>query len=106
MVVELLRAGDELLAVRGREEEAAVLGVAEELDGEPGEPVGLLEPAQLAGRDVQLEQPVGRVRVVVEEAGAARAPLAEAAQEPPLAVRQRAEQELAGPPRRVNPPST
>ena len=51
-----------------REEEAAALVVAEELDREPREPVRLLEPAQLAGRGVQLEQAVRDVRVVVEVA--------------------------------------
>ena len=57
MVVELLLARDELLAVGGRQEEAAALVVAEQLDREPREPPRLLEPAQLAGRDVQLESP-------------------------------------------------
>ena len=58
VVVEVLLADDQLLAVGGRLEEAAVLVVAEELDREPREPVRLLEPAQLAGRDVQLESPL------------------------------------------------
>ena len=31
--------------------------VGEELDRQPREPVRLLEPAQLAGRDVQLVEP-------------------------------------------------
>ena len=68
VVVELLRPRDQLLAVGGREEEAAALLVGEELDREPREPVRLPQPAQLARRDVQLEQPVGDVRVVVEVA--------------------------------------
>ena len=61
---------DELLAVGGREEEAAALVVGEELDREQREPARLLEPAQLAGRDVQLEEAVRDVRVVVEVPGA------------------------------------
>ena len=106
MVVELLRPRDEALAVDGREEEAAVLVVGEELDREPREPVRLLEPPQLAGRDVQLEQAVRDVRVVVEVAGAARAPVAAAAAQPAVLVGERAEQERAevcGPPRPSRP---
>ena len=67
---------DELLAVGRGEEEAAALVVAEELDREQCEPPRLLEPAQLAGRDVQLVEPVRDVGVVVEEAGTARLPVA------------------------------
>ena len=67
VVVEVLRPRDEPLAVGRREEEAAVLVVGEELDREPREPVRLVEPAQLARRDVELEQPVRDVRVVVED---------------------------------------
>ena len=81
---------------RRREEEAAVLGVVEELDRERGEPVRLVQPAHVAGRDVELDQPVGDVRVVVEEAVAAHLPLApRARQHAPSSPRQRAEQELA-----------
>src|SRR5262249_50072449 len=75
-------------------EEAATVVVAEQLDGEPREPVRLLEEAQLAARDVQLVQAVRDVRVVVEEAapgGRARAP---AAAQAPVLVAQRAEQEV------------
>ncbi len=52
----------------GREEEAAVLLVGEELDREQGEPPGLVQPAEVAGRDVELDQAVRDVGVVVEEA--------------------------------------
>ena len=74
VVVEILRARDERLAVGGREEEAAALVVGEELDGESREASRLLEPAQLARRDVQLVEPVRDVRVVVEVAGAIALP--------------------------------
>ena len=42
------------------------------VDGEPGKAPRLLQPAQVAGRDVQLVEPVGDVGVVLEEAGDAR----------------------------------
>src|SRR5688500_7454166 len=103
MVVELLRAGDELLAARRREEEAAVLVVAEELDRKQRQPVRFPEPAELTGGDVQLEQAVRDVRVAVQVARAARPPVPVAAQEMPVLVRERAEQELAEPPRRLDP---
>ena len=60
MVVELLLARDQLLAVDRRLEEAATLVVGEELDRERGEAVRLAQPARVAGRDVQLES--GRSR--------------------------------------------
>ena len=103
MVVEVLLARDELLAVRRREEEAAALVVAEELDREERKPARLLEPARLARRDVQLVQPVRDVGVVVEEAGVLRDAVAVGAVEAALGRRQRPEQELAEPPRRVEP---
>ena len=80
---------------RRREEEAAALLVAEELDGEPREPVRLLEPAQLAGRDVQLVEAVGDVRVVLEEAGVLRLARTVGAEEAPILGGERPEQELA-----------
>ena len=46
VVVEVLRARDELLAVGGREEEAAALVVGEQLDREQREPARLEQPAQ------------------------------------------------------------
>jgi hypothetical protein len=82
VVVELLRARDQGLAVGGREEESSALLVGEELDREPRDPVGLPQPPQLARRDVQLEQAVGDVRVVVEVALAAGAAVAKAAPQP------------------------
>src|SRR2546423_14715453 len=54
MVVELLLAAHELLAVRGRVEEAAALVVAEQRDGEQRQASRLVEPTRLSGRDVQL----------------------------------------------------
>ena len=103
VVVELLRARHESLAVARREEEAAALLVREELDREPREPVGLFEPPQLARGDVQLEQAVGDVRVVVQEAGPAGAAGAQAPTKPAFRGGQRAEQELAQPPRGLDP---
>ena len=103
VVVEVLLARDELLAVRRREEEAAALVVAEELDREEREPARLLEPARLAGRDVQLVEPVRDVGVVVEEAGVLGDAVAVRAVEAALGRRERAEQELAEASRRVEP---
>src|SRR6202043_3347774 len=84
-------------------EEAAVLLVVEELDREPGKPVRLLEPAQLAGRGVQLEQAVGGVCVILEVAAALRDTVAPGAVKPPVAGRKRAEQERAERPARRDP---
>ena len=61
---------DERLAVGRREEEAAALVVSKQLDGEQRQAARLLEPAQVAGGDVQFVEPVRDVRVVVEVAGA------------------------------------
>ena len=95
--------GHACVSVGGREEEAAVLVVGEELDCEEREPPRLEQPAELSGRDVELEQPVRDVRVVVEEAGAARAAVADRPQQAPVLRGERAEQELAEPPRRFEP---
>ena len=94
MVFEILLARDELLAVGGREEEAAALIVAEELDGEAGQAVRLAEPAKVSRRDVQLEEPVRDVGVVLEVAGALGLAGPEGAVQTAV-VRERAEQELA-----------
>ena len=102
-VLQVLRARDARVALRGREEEAAVLLVGEELDREQGEPACLEQPPKLAGRDMQLEQTVGDVRVVVEEAGSARAAVADRAEEPPVLRGQRPEQEFSEPARGVEP---
>ncbi len=80
-----------------------MLVVREELDGEEREPTRLEQPAQLARRDVELDQPVRDVRVVVEEAEAARPPVADRAVEAAVVRGERAEQELTEPPRRVEP---
>ena len=90
MVVEVLPARDQLLAVARRQEEPAVRLVREELDREQRESARLLEPAQLAGRDVQLVEAVRDVRVVVEEAGSAHTAVAQAAVEAAAIVRERA----------------
>ena len=95
MVVEILLAGDELLAVTRREEEAAALVVAEQRDGEGREPARLFEPAQLSRRDVQLVEAVGDVRVVLEHARVLRLSRAPAAEEPAFRGRERSEQELS-----------
>ena len=72
----------------------------EELDREQGEAARLVQPAELAGRDVELEQPVGRVRVVVEEALAAHLPVPPRAREPPVLAARAAR---AGTPPRLAP---
>ena len=94
MVVELLLARDELLAVGRREKEAAPLLVGEELDGESDETVGFQEPAQLTRRDVQLVESVGDVGVVLQVAGVASAPSPPAAVQAASVVGERPEQEL------------
>src|SRR5207248_4027373 len=73
VVVERLLPCDELLAVGRREEEAAALRVAEELDRAQSQPPRLSQPAQLARRDVQLVQAMRDVGVVVEVGGVLRA---------------------------------
>src|SRR6266498_4125245 len=69
MIVEVLLAADEPLAVDGRQEEAAPLLVAEELDGEEDEAPRFLQPAQLTRRDVELVQTIRHVGVVLEDTG-------------------------------------
>ena len=75
-----------------------MLLVPEKLDGEPGQAVRLLEPAKLARCDVELQQPVGGVGVVLQEARVLRPPVAVAPEQPAFVIRERAEQELADPP--------
>ena len=100
---ELLPPRDELLALGRREEEAAVLVVGEQLDREQREPPRLLEPAQLAGRDVQLVEAVRDVGVVVEEARPARASARGGCGRGARSTRHRPEQELAERARLVDP---
>ena len=99
MVVEVLLARDQLLAVCGREEEAAALVVAEQLDREERESARLLEPARLAGRDVKLVEPVRDVGVVLEEARVLGDAVPVGAVQASVGRRQRTEQELAESPR-------
>src|SRR5262249_17273662 len=94
---------DERLAVGRREEEAAARIVREELDREQRHPARLLQPAELAGGDVQLVEAMRDVGVVVEEAGVLRDPAAIRAKEAAVRRRQRAEQELAETARGVQP---
>src|SRR5437763_7069254 len=94
MIVEVLLAADEPLAVDRRQEETAAFVVAEELDGQQCEPPRLLEPAQLARRDVKLVEPVGDVGVVVEHAGMTRSASAPGAVQTAVGTRERSQQEL------------
>ena len=101
MVVELLLAVDEPLAVGGRVEEAAVFRVAEQLHGQQRQPARFLEPAELARRDVQLVQTVGHVCVVLEHArvlGLTRTPRPE---ETTFGGGERPQDELCERPRRI-----
>ena len=66
VIVEFLPACDETVPVAGVDEEAAALGIGEPLDEDGRKTPSLLEPAQLSRRPVELEQPVGNVRVVLE----------------------------------------
>src|SRR3954467_13756673 len=74
MIVEVFLAVDEPLAVDRGQEETAAFVVPEELHREQGEPPRLLQPAQLARRDVQLVETVCDVGVVVEHPAAPRLP--------------------------------
>ncbi len=98
MVVEVLFPAHELLAVRRREEEAAVLRIRKELDGQKREAAGLFQPVKLSGCEVQLVEAVCDVRVVLEDSGVLRATLAPGAEKATIGRRERAEQEVgAGP---------
>ena len=68
VIVEVLLPRDELLPVPRREEETAVGGVAEEIDGKHCKPPRLFEPAQLSGCDVELVQAVRNIGVILEHA--------------------------------------
>src|SRR5258705_8404101 len=94
MVVEVLLAADELLAVARRQEEAAALLVAEQRDGKNRAPARLLEPLQLSCRNVQLVETVRHVCVVLEHACVLRLAGAPAAEEPPIRGRELTEEEL------------
>src|SRR2546423_15699868 len=103
MVADLLLGCQEPLRVSLQEVEAAALLVGEELDREAGQPVRLLEPAQLSGRDMELVEPVRDVGVVLEVPGNARPAGTPAAKETSVVTRERAEQEVREPPRCVEP---
>src|SRR5207247_10004998 len=103
VIVEVLLARDELLAVDRCREEAAALVVGEEIDGQTREAVRLLQPAELAGREVQLVEPVREVGVVLEVARPLRDAVPPRAMEAAVRRRERSEQELAEPARRVEP---
>ena len=95
MVVEGLLARDEPLAVLRAEEEPAAFVVVEKLEGEPGQAVRFLEPARLAGGDVELVEAVGDVGVVLEKAGVLGPALPEGSVEAAFLVREGPEEELA-----------
>src|SRR4051812_31437622 len=92
MVVEILLAADEPLAVDRRQEETAAFVVAEELDAQQHKPPRLLQPTQLPRRDVQLVETVCDVGVVVEHPAVSSLPTPPRAVEPAL-VRERTEHE-------------
>src|SRR5581483_7045418 len=94
VVVEVLASRDKRLPAGRRREEASARIVAEELDREEREATRLVQPAQLAGCDVQLVEAVRDVRVVLEVAGPLRHAVPPRAMQP-LSVGERAEQELA-----------
>src|SRR6476620_2974035 len=95
VIVEVLLPRDELLSVPRREEEAAVGGVAEEIDGKHRKPPRLFEPAQLSGCDVELVQAVRNVGVILEHTRMLRLACTPAAVETALGSGERSEQELA-----------
>src|SRR3954451_5323692 len=95
MIVELLLAGDERLSVgRSVEDPAAVL-VCEQVDREERQPPRLLQPLQLAWRDVQLVEPVRDVGVVLEKRVRVRASCTPRSKQLPVRLGQGAEKELA-----------
>src|SRR3954469_19441457 len=99
MIVELLLAGDERISVgRSAEEPPAVL-VCEQGDPEERQPPRLLQPPQLACRDVQLVEPVRDVGVVLEKRVRVRASCTPRSKQLPVRLGQGAEQELAEPSR-------
>ena len=100
MVVEVLLATHEPLAVRGRQEEPPTLVVRKQLDGEESEPPRVLQPTQLARGYVELVQPVRDVRVVVEHARVTRLTCPPRPAEASVVRRQPVEQELRAGPRR------
>ena len=93
-VLELFGPRNTRVPVRGRQEEAAVLGIREELDSEQREPASFEQPAKLSRRHVQLDEAVCDVRVVVEVRVAARARVPPRTQQSPVLAGQRPEQKL------------
>src|SRR3954463_6726853 len=93
MVVEVLLAADQPLAVDRRQEETAALVVAEELHRQQREPPRLLQPAQLPRRDVELVETMCDVGVVVEHPTVSRLATPPRAVEPAFG-RERPEHEL------------
>src|SRR3954447_13291620 len=99
MIVELLLAGDERLSVgRSVEEPAAVL-VCEQVDREERQPPRLLQPPQLACRDVQLVEPVRDVGVVLEKRVRVRASCTPRSKQLPVRLGRGAEKNPPEPPR-------
>ena len=94
MVVELLAARHEPVALGRVDVEAAAVGIGEELDEQPGQPTRLLEPAQVPGRPRQLDEAVGDVCVVLEVARNPGVAGPVGTKQPAALVRERAEQEL------------
>ena len=99
MVADLLAAGDQLLVVAGGGEEAAALGVAEAGDGGVRQRLGLLEPALLEARFVERQQRLQQEGVVLEVGVEAGVAVLVGAQQVPVLVAQRVEDELRAPPR-------
>src|SRR5205814_1924296 len=78
----------------GPRDAQASVSVGERLHSEPNETVRLTEPAPVAGRAMELVEPVGDVGVVLEVAGVARPARPPAAVEAAVRARERPEQEL------------
>ncbi len=76
VVLERFLPRDELLTVGRRQEEAAALLVSEQRDRAIRGAAARAEPAEIAGREVQLVEAVRDVRVVVEVRGELRATVA------------------------------
>src|SRR5262249_53918289 len=94
VVADLLAPRDQILVVGGGREEGAALGVAEAIDHRLRYGLRLLVPALLEARFVQRQERLEQERVVLEVGVEASLAVAVGAQQVPLGVAQRPEDEL------------
>jgi len=92
-VVQLLAPRDQYLAINGRREEPAMLGVCEARDHLIGELDGVPEPALLAGRLEQRDHRFEQMRMVLEIGADLGVPVVVGAEQAPVLVAQLGEDE-------------